>query len=201
MSKRLQDDNADPAANLLRLFKAQADHRAVVTRQDLNRDYYDNDSDATIAAAAGHPEDSVAGPPEYPIAEDDNGVAAAVTVNNYHTWNSSRTNPSILKYARVSPVLHFLRPTTGFLCGVSCNLFARLSVPGRHSSGRPEFASYVPPTLNDVPTSSDSIRVFRHLHQLRVSTTIISSFRTREIFTASQICFQSSHFTLLYGAT
>jgi len=69
----------DSTANLLRLFNGgRADHR-VVTRRDLTTDYPGNDDNDNSPR---------------PSNSDD-----VVAINNYYTWNSSRTNSSIHKYA------------------------------------------------------------------------------------------------------
>lgn len=73
------DESKDSETDLLRLYKVQP-HNHVVTRQDLNRDYH-NESHSTVTHAE-------------PI------------INNYYTWNSSRTNATIHKYVRE---IHYLQ--------------------------------------------------------------------------------------------
>jgi len=75
-SSKGKTNRKDSTSNLLRLFHGgRADHR-VVTRQDLTTDYPENDNSPRTS-------------------NSDGGVA----INNYYTWNSSRTNSSIHKYA------------------------------------------------------------------------------------------------------
>jgi len=71
----------DSTSNLLRLFNdGRPDHR-VVTRRDLITDY-----------PAGNDDDN----DNSPQSSNSDG---AVAINNYYTWNSSRTNSPIHKYA------------------------------------------------------------------------------------------------------
>lgn len=70
----------DSSINLLKLFNGgRPDHR-VVTRQDLTTDYPSNDNDNNDS-------------PRSPTSD------STVAINNYYTWNSSRTNSPIHKYA------------------------------------------------------------------------------------------------------
>lgn len=110
MSSRPNDgapaSGRDSTANLLRLFKTQPDHH-VVTRQDLTRDYDDDDDDDNCDGTS-----TSSCPATPPEGADDSGE---VVINNYYTWNSSKTNASILKYVWFSfPFYH--RASWSFLC-------------------------------------------------------------------------------------
>ncbi|XP_003243314.1 uncharacterized protein LOC100571867 [Acyrthosiphon pisum] len=101
-SSKGKANRKDSTSNLLRLFHGgRTDHR-VVTRQDLTTDYPDNDNSPRTSTSDG-------------------GVA----INNYYTWNSSRTNSSIHKErAEIVSALHSVKSASELHHGLStCNSF------------------------------------------------------------------------------
>ncbi|KAE9536550.1 hypothetical protein AGLY_007339 [Aphis glycines] len=91
----------DSSSNLLKLFNGgRSDHR-VVTRQDLITDYSSNDDDNNNSPRSS---------------TSDNAVA----INNYYTWNSSRTNSPIHKErAQIISALHSVKSTSELCRGLT----------------------------------------------------------------------------------
>lgn len=90
-SEKNTKNKKDSTTNLMRLFKVQPNNQ-IVTRQDLVRDY----NGETSARSSNSDDD------DDDNDDDNNNENDIISINNYYTWNSSRTNASIHKYVGVN---------------------------------------------------------------------------------------------------